>query len=84
MTTLCRWKPGDGANDGDESLKKQHVEIDPYEAGRPSVANYKLLISAITPRFIGFLSTMSKDGKSIPPPVRSQAGGGPSLTGRVR
>lgn len=31
---------------------------------RPSVSNYKLLISAITPRFIGFVSTRSKDGTS--------------------
>ena len=57
------WKPGQGANDGGEGLKKQHVEIDPYAEGRPAVFNYKLLISAITPRFIGFVSTRSKDGK---------------------
>ncbi|MCJ1329538.1 hypothetical protein MMC10_006218 [Thelotrema lepadinum] len=58
------WKPGQGANDGGEGLKKQHVEIDPYAEGRPAVFNYKLLISAITPRFIGFVSTRSKDGTS--------------------
>ena len=58
------WKPGQGANDGGESLKKNHVEIDPYAEGRPAVYNYKLLISAITPRFIGFVSTRSKDGKN--------------------
>ena len=58
------WKPGDGATDGGESLKKSHVEIDPNEDGRPPVFNYKLLISAITPRFIGFLSTASADGAS--------------------
>lgn len=48
------WKLGDGANDGGESLQKEHVEIDPYADGRPSVFNYKLLISAIVPRPIGF------------------------------
>lgn len=58
------WKLGSGANDGGESLKKNHVEIDPYADGRPAVNNYKLLISGIVPRPIGFVSTQSKDGKS--------------------
>ena len=58
------WKPGSGANDNGESLTKKHVEIDPYSEGRAPGLNYKLLISAITPRFIGFLSTRSADGKS--------------------
>ena len=56
------WKLGQGANDGGESLKKKHVEIDPYEEGRPAVFNYKLLISGIIPRPIGFVSTRSEDG----------------------
>jgi hypothetical protein len=56
------WKLGDGGNDNGESLKKSHVEIDPYEEGRPATFNYKLLISAIVPRPVGFCSTMSKDG----------------------
>lgn len=56
------WKLGQGGNDGGESLKKNHVEINPYEEGRPAVSNYKLLISGIIPRPIGFLSTRSKDG----------------------
>ncbi|PSK43777.1 hypothetical protein B9Z65_7291 [Elsinoe australis] len=58
------WKYGSGANDGGESLKKNHVEIDPNAEGRPAVANYKLLISGIVPRPIGFVSTSSKDGSS--------------------
>lgn len=58
------WKPGDGANDNGESLKKNHICIDPYEDGRPATFNYKLLISAIIPRPIGFVSTRSKDGTS--------------------
>ena len=65
------WKLGQGANDGGESLQKKHVEIDPYEQGRPAIFNYKLLISGIIPRPIGFLSTQSEDGQSkttsIPP-----------------
>ncbi|KAI9829932.1 MAG: hypothetical protein M1819_005904 [Sarea resinae] len=58
------WKPGQGGNDGGESLNENHVEIDPYEEGRPAAFNYKLLISGIVPRPIGFISTQSSDGKS--------------------
>ena len=58
------WKYGTGGNDGGASLKKEHVEIDPYANGRPAAFNYKLLISGIIPRPIGFVSTRSKDGKS--------------------
>ena len=61
------WKLGQGANDGGASLQKKHVEIDPYEEGRPAVFNYKLLISGIIPRPIGFVSTRSEDG----PPLSS-------------
>jgi len=59
-----KWKYGDGGNDGGESLNKDHIDIDPYMEGRPAALNYKLLISAIIPRPIGFLSTRSKDGSS--------------------
>ncbi|GAQ35927.1 hypothetical protein AtubIFM55763_003094 [Aspergillus tubingensis] len=58
------WKQGEGANDGGESLKKNHIEIDPYEEGRPAASNYKLLISGIVPRPIALMSTKSKDGKT--------------------
>jgi flavin reductase (DIM6/NTAB) family NADH-FMN oxidoreductase RutF len=58
------WKEGDGGNDGGESLKKQHIEIDPHEEGRPVSSNYKLLISGIVPRPIALISTKSKDGKT--------------------
>ncbi|KAL2871908.1 flavin reductase family protein [Aspergillus lucknowensis] len=58
------WKEGDGGNDGGESLKKHHVEIDPYEEGRRASSNYKLLISGIVPRPIALISTKSKDGKA--------------------
>ncbi|EPS42752.1 hypothetical protein H072_3258 [Dactylellina haptotyla CBS 200.50] len=57
------WKFGTGATDQSwKDVKK--VQIDPYAEGRRSGDNYKLMISAITPRFIGFVSTISKDGKS--------------------
>lgn len=58
------WKYGSGGNDAGKSLEKNHVEIDPYAEGRPAVFNYKLLISAIIPRPVGFCSTISKDGMS--------------------
>ncbi|KAL3425946.1 nitrilotriacetate monooxygenase component B [Phlyctema vagabunda] len=64
QTVQPGWKLGDGANDQGASLSKSHVEIDPYESGRPATYNYKLLISAIVPRPIGFLSTRSPDGTS--------------------
>ncbi|KAK5055345.1 hypothetical protein LTR84_013095 [Exophiala bonariae] len=57
------WTYGSGANDKAD-IDKSHVSIDPYAQGRPPVANYKLLISGIVPRPIGFLSTRSKDGSS--------------------
>jgi len=57
------WDYGSGANDK-SGLDKRHVEIDPYAEGREPRLNYKLLISAIVPRPIGFLSTRSKDGSS--------------------
>lgn len=57
------WKYGTGANDKSGSSKK-HVEINPSEPGREPRLNYKLLISGIIPRPIGFLSTKSKDGSS--------------------
>jgi hypothetical protein len=57
------WKFGEGAHDGGASLQKKHREIDPYAEGRPPATNYKLLTSAIVPRPIGFVSTVSKDGE---------------------
>jgi len=64
QTAHPSWSPGDGANDAGASLRHAHVDIDPYAPGRPAVHNYKLLISAIVPRPIGFLSTRSGDGSS--------------------
>ncbi|KAL4909841.1 hypothetical protein BDW74DRAFT_44729 [Aspergillus multicolor] len=58
------WKQGEGGNDGGESLTKNHIEIDPYEEGRPVSNNYKLLISGVVPRPIALISTKSKDGKT--------------------
>ena len=60
-TVVPSWSFGDGAND--QSCKShKHISIDPYQEGRPATLNYKLLISAIVPRPIGFCSTESKSG----------------------
>jgi flavin reductase (DIM6/NTAB) family NADH-FMN oxidoreductase RutF len=66
------WKFGSGANStanqtrdqnqNHSSAEKKHIPIDPYAPGRPAGLNYKLLISAIVPRPIAFLSTRSADG----------------------
>ncbi|RAR14480.1 flavoprotein oxygenase [Stemphylium lycopersici] len=63
QTPSPSWTPGSGANDT-SILSKTHRSIDPYEQGRPVVHNYKLLISAIVPRPIGFVSTISADNAS--------------------
>ncbi|KAH6654286.1 hypothetical protein BKA67DRAFT_518339 [Truncatella angustata] len=57
------WKFGTGANDLHPTGAK-HVSIDPYEEGRPAPFNYKLLISGVVPRPIGFVSTASPDGQA--------------------
>ncbi len=64
QTPSPNWKPGDGSIDNGECLRKNHIAIDPHAGGRPAVYNYKLLISAIVPRPIGFISTRSADGSS--------------------
>lgn len=55
------WQYGNGTN---RPTDVPHIGIDPYEEGRPAASNYKLLISGIIPRPVGFLSTVSADGKS--------------------
>lgn len=58
------WKFGQGLNSlPDAGAGASHVPIDPHAEGRPPAFNYKLLISAITPRPIAFVSTRSADGK---------------------
>lgn len=55
------WRPGNGANDSSQ-VSKTKIELDPYSGDRNPVDNYKLLISAITPRPIGFISTVGSNG----------------------
>ncbi|KAI0380974.1 hypothetical protein F5Y04DRAFT_256420 [Hypomontagnella monticulosa] len=60
------WSLGDGANRlyDPSDAEKNHICLDPHESGRPSLFNYKLLISGIIPRPIGFVSTQSSDGRT--------------------
>jgi flavin reductase (DIM6/NTAB) family NADH-FMN oxidoreductase RutF len=64
QTPQSDWKPGQGANKlaDPANSSKTHREIDPYEEGRPILSNYKLLISGIVPRPVGFISTIGEDG----------------------
>lgn len=57
------WTFGSGAN-STHTDGADHVSIDPYAPGRAAHLNYKLLISAITPRPIAFLSTRSTTGEA--------------------
>ncbi|KAL4957870.1 flavoprotein oxygenase [Aspergillus filifer] len=64
------WKYGDGVPDYPTKAavtsqsKTTHHEIDPYAASREKISNYRLLISGIAPRPIGFVSTLSRNGES--------------------
>ncbi|PWY82390.1 flavo protein oxygenase [Aspergillus eucalypticola CBS 122712] len=58
------WKYGQGVPDNNYSASKTHHEIDPYAEDRLMVNNYRLLVSGIAPRPIGFISTVSSDGKT--------------------
>jgi flavin reductase (DIM6/NTAB) family NADH-FMN oxidoreductase RutF len=61
------WTPGQGAND-DSWKKHRKLSIDPFAADRNPVDNYKLLISGVVPRPIGFVSSISGDGvKNLAP-----------------
>ncbi|KAJ4015258.1 hypothetical protein NW766_005590 [Fusarium irregulare] len=57
------WSYGDGVRTGPVA-NSAHKEIDPYSSDRSVSQNYRLLISGIAPRPVGFISTVSKDGKT--------------------
>lgn len=62
------WKYGDGVPDSGASLAQEHYEIDPYAPDRPMINNYRLLVSGIAPRPVGFLSTVNAKGhKNLSP-----------------
>ncbi|RTE78035.1 hypothetical protein BHE90_007491 [Fusarium euwallaceae] len=60
------WTFGEGVRTGPPPSpeEKVHQEIDPYSPDRSVSQNYRLLISGIAPRPIGFISTLSADGKT--------------------
>lgn len=55
------WGYGQGVPDNGASLSQNHHEIDPYAPDRPMINNYRLLVSGIAPRPVGFLSTVNSD-----------------------
>ena len=57
------WEYGQGVPDDGASLSRKHHEIDPYDPDRPMVNNYRLLVSGIAPRPVGFLSTVNSSGQ---------------------
>lgn len=62
------WNYGQGVPDNGASLVEKHHEIDPYAVDRPMINNYRLLVSGIAPRPIGFISTLDSDGnKNLAP-----------------
>ncbi|WYZ33990.1 hypothetical protein EsH8_I_000266 [Colletotrichum jinshuiense] len=58
-----QWAYGQGVRTRLDTATHRHKEIDPYAPDRPMISNYRLLVSGIAPRPVGFLSTVSKDGK---------------------
>lgn len=59
---MSEWQPGSGANDGGAWQQHRHREIEPYEPGRAPSANFTLLSSALIPRPVTLISTVSADG----------------------
>ncbi|KAJ5783103.1 hypothetical protein N7457_004877 [Penicillium paradoxum] len=57
------WEYGQGVPDNGASLVQKHHEIDPYAPDRPMINNYRLLVSGIAPRPVGFLSTVNAKGE---------------------
>lgn len=57
------WNYGQGLRIDSSYRGRTHKEIDPDAPSRRKSDNYHLLISGITPRLIGFISTQSRDGK---------------------
>jgi hypothetical protein len=57
------WKAGDGAT-SEEWKKHKRIAIRPYEGGRTTVQNYKLMISTCVPRPIALVTTISSQGVS--------------------
>ncbi|KAK0737128.1 hypothetical protein B0T21DRAFT_286805 [Apiosordaria backusii] len=65
QTPQPTWTFGSGSNhlSSQQNKEQKHRPIDPYSPTRPPHLNYKLLISAIVPRPIAFVSTISPSGE---------------------
>ena len=73
QTPSPSWTPGSGTNQlsassasysaetNGEEAGSAHIAVDPSSPSRPVTLNYKLLISAITPRPIAFISSYHPD-----------------------
>lgn len=61
QTPAPAWLPGTGAASASPAAGAS-VAIDPYAAGRAPADNYRLLVSGIVPRPVGFVSTVSAAG----------------------
>jgi hypothetical protein len=62
-TPVPTWKAGDGAS-SDRWRDHKRITIRPYEEGRTTVQNYKLMISTTVPRPIALVTTISSEGVS--------------------
>ncbi|RAL10208.1 flavin reductase family protein [Aspergillus homomorphus CBS 101889] len=58
------WEYGQGVPDNGASARKQHREIDPYASDRLALNDYRVLVSGIALRPVGFLSTVSADRRT--------------------
>ncbi|PPJ52417.1 hypothetical protein CBER1_10576 [Cercospora berteroae] len=59
------WKFGDGVVDFGHCQSGSMIQIDPHSEARLTMDNYRLLTSAVIPRPIALMSTISADGSSI-------------------
>ncbi|CAH6719634.1 hypothetical protein CLIB1444_02S13058 [[Candida] jaroonii] len=55
------WKLGDGSSN-DEWKKHKKISINPSDQSRDGLKNYKMICGAVTPRPIGFISTIKANG----------------------
>jgi hypothetical protein len=60
-TPVPEWKAGQGAT-SEKWKKRRRISIAPYEDGRSTVQNYKLMISTTVPRPIALVTTVRLDG----------------------
>lgn len=67
-TPVPAWQAGDGSSDN-EWEKHKRITVRPYEDGRTTVQNYKLMISTTVPRPIALVTTTSRAGVGNMAPI---------------